>query len=592
VEIATVIGGTATHDSRSPRVLETDELPDLLFPGTGESSRFASKEFRRTALDFTVSSSRISDSHAQYGARVCYLRAISRGDRKSITFSSKGLVTRCISSADFGSLLSMTHEATEYTLWLPCFQQPFRFDSRGRIEVAAGSYFSCEWAFVPRIELKILPSGNSGEIAVIPCMVLTDPGGVFFHELSSLNDPERRLYRKSDWFYASRPLDIWKYLINGSVYDPRSIKGIDKRFKCQQCAFAWWNYFSFLRQTTGKKIYGLLQDEVACSILLDLSAEGEWGHGYWSDEIETHARFHLDGIHLLISQYEKTDNLVWLEAAERGMGFIFNHLTDRFDDGSPWFLHDTLENKTKKHRFRSTLFGKSPGNSLCINTHVQALTVLYRLGQIAPNPTVYTEHFAKGLAALRRVLDHQPGEFFYRVLAKGLATYYRHAAPSANSKTRIKNAAKRQALVSLYRRLKRFFPRLVLPGGFIDRDLTLSVASDHYHNINVKDLLTLYQQTPDPWLRDYIKNAFGFSSRLVRTWGLDKAVLRSPYYFEFMDILHLYDRLIEPLPPQEIARIEETLQRGSGGYSLDYYASELVRGDALTRPSERRLDRP
>ena len=70
----------------------------------------------------------------------------------------------------------------------------------------------------------------------------------------------------------------------------------------------------------------------------------------------------------------------------------------------------------------------------------------------------------------------------------------------------------------------------------------------------------------------------GLAFDLVRTWGLDKAVLRSPYYFEFMDILHLYDRLIEPLPPQEIARMEETLQRGSGGYSLDYYASELVRG--------------
>ena len=371
----------------------------MLFSCAGESSRFASPDFRRTALDFAASVSQIIDSHAQYGARICYLRVASTGDRKPLTLSSKGLVTRCLSSADFGSLLSLTHEGTEYTLWLPCFQQQFRFDSRGRIEVAAGSYLSCEWAFVPRIELKIPQGGNPGEIAVIPYIILKDPGGVFLDELSSLSDPERRLYRKSDWFYASRPLDIWKYLINGSVYDPRSIKGIDKRFKCQQCAFAWWNYFNFLHQTTGKKIYGLLQDEVAYSILLDLSAEGEWGHGFWSDEIETHARFHLDGIHLLISQYEKTDNPIWLEAAERGMGFVFNHLMDRFDDGSPWFLHDTLENKTKKHRFRSTLFGKSPGNSLCINTHVQALTVLYRLGQIAPNPTVYTDQFCQGLGS-------------------------------------------------------------------------------------------------------------------------------------------------------------------------------------------------
>jgi hypothetical protein len=578
-----VIQDSANHRSCLSRLSETDELPDLLFSRTEESLQFVSQDFRRAALDFTASVSQIIDSHAPYGARICYLRVLSTGEPKSIAVGSKGVVTRSINGTDFGSLLSLTHEEAEYTLWLPCFQQPFRFDSRGRIEVAAGSYFSCEWAFVPRIELKILQGVSPGEIAVVPYIILKDPGGVFLNELSSLGDPERRLYRKSDWFYASRPLDIWKYLINGSVYDPRSIKGIDKRFKCQQCAFAWWNYFNFLHQTTGKRIYGLLQDEVAYSILLDLSAEGEWGHGYWSDEIETHARFHLDGIHLLISQYEKTDDPLWLEAAERGMGFIFNHLTDRFDDGSPWFLHDTLEKKSK-HRVSSTLFGKSPGNSLCINTHAQALTVLYRLGQMAPNPTVYTDNFAKGLAALRRVLDHQPGEFLYRIFAKALAQYYRHAAPTANPTTRIKNAAKRQAVVIAYRRLKRLFPRLVLPEGFIDRDLTLSAASDHYHNINVKDLLTLYQQRSDPWLRDYIKDAFGFGSRLVRTWGLDKAVLRSPYYFEFMDILHLYDRLVEPIPGEEIARMEETLQRGSGGYSLDYYASELVRGDALTRP--------
>ena len=88
-------------------------------------------------------------THAQYGARICYLRVFSTGEPKSIPVGSHGLVTRCISSSDFGSLLSIIHEETEYTLWLPGFQEQFRFDSRGRIEDGAGSYLSCEWAFVP-----------------------------------------------------------------------------------------------------------------------------------------------------------------------------------------------------------------------------------------------------------------------------------------------------------------------------------------------------------------------------------------------------------------------------------------------------------
>jgi hypothetical protein len=136
----------------------------------------------------------------------------------------------------------------------------------------------------------------------------------------------------------------------------------------------------------------------------------------------------------------------------------------------------------------------------------------------------------------------------------------------------------RRAIKALYGWLKRVFPRLVFPPGFIDRDLTLSVASDHYHNTNLKDLLILYRHERAPWLRDYVKDGFAFSADVVRRWGVDNAVRRSPYYFEFMDILRLYDRLIEPLPSHEISHMEETLRRGTGAYSLEYFASELVRG--------------
>ncbi|MGH9460610.1 MAG: hypothetical protein ACRD1X_05305, partial [Vicinamibacteria bacterium] len=505
------------------------------------------------------------------------MRVTSAGEPKAITLSSAGVVRRCINDSNLGRLVSVIHNGMEYTLWLPGFQEQFRFDSRGRIEVARKSHLSGDWALTHPIQLKVLQDADPGQTAVVPYTMFEDPGGIFFQELSSLGELESRLYRRSNWFSASRPLDLWKYLINGSLYDPRSSRRIGKRFKCQQCALAWWNYFRFLGNETGKRVYGLLQDEVAYTVLLDLSAEGEWGHGFWSDEMETHARFHLDGLRLLISQYEKTKAPVWLEAAERGMRFVFERLVDRFGDGSVWFLHDTLEVNIK-HRFRSTVFGKNPGNSLCINTHVQALTVLHRLWHLAPNDARYEDGFRRGVTALRKVLDYQPGEIVYRTFGRLFRRYYRNAAPTRVRRKRIENSLKRRGIVMLYGGLKRLFPRLVMPGGFIDRDLSLAVASDHYHNTNLKDLLILYRHEQVPWLRGYIKNAFKFSLDLVRIWGLDKAVLRSPYYFEFMDVLHLYDRLIEPLPPHEVSRMEETLLRGTGAYSLDYYASELIRG--------------
>jgi len=553
-----------------------EEAEDLLFPNPVNSYQYTSGDFKRGTFHCNHSYSQLVDVHANYRAKIFYLRLISTGGPSTTTISTKGNVTRVAHSKDFGGLLGVVHRGIPYTVWLPLSGGQFRFDKHGRIKVFEGSYLSCEWLFYPHVGLTAFQRGDPEEIAVFPYVVLEDSEGEFFRELSSLSDIETRLYRKSDWFFASAPAHLWNYLINGSLYDPRSHKGIDKRFKCQQCAFAWWSYFDFLHRKTGKRVYGLLRDEVAFSVLLDLSAEGEWGHGLWSDEIETHARFHLDGLHLLISQYEKTNNPIWLKAAERGMAFIFDHLTDTLDDGCPWFLHDTLEKK-KDHRLRSNIFGKSTGNSLCINTHVQTLTVLHRLSLLTVGNLIYADKFKRGAAALRRVLDYQPGGPFYCLLAFLLTKCYQGLTHDNVLWARINNAVHWQVTRTMYWWLKRLFPRLVLPQGFIERDLTLSVAADDYHNTNLKDLLTLYQQKPYPWLRPYIKNGFTFACNLVRTLGLSQAIARSPYYFEFIDMLHLYDRLIEPLPAEEIALAEDALYKSTGGCSLDYYASELVR---------------
>ena len=565
----------ATDGLPRPFSLSQGEEPeDLLFPIASDSCQYDSGDFNRSTLQRNHYS-QLVDVHSDYRARIFYLRLISNGEPNPTTIPSGANVTRTAHRSDFGSLLGVVHRGIHYTVWLPLSGGHFRFDDHGRIKASQGSSLSYEWSSYPRVGLTIIQRGESGETAVLPYVVLEDPEGAYFSELSSLSDIETRLYRKSDWFFASAPVDLWTYLINGSLYDPRSWKGIDKRFKCQQCAFSWWSYFDLLQRKTGKKIYRLLRDEVAYSVLLDLSPAGEWGHGYWSDEIETHARFHLDGIHLLLSQYENTKAQIWLEAAERGMAFVFDYLTDTLDDGCPWFLHDTLEEK-KEYRVRSTIFGKSPGNSLCINTHVQALTVLHRLSRLTAN-AIYAERLERGASALRRVLDYQPGEPFYRFLACMLTRCYQSLSNSNRLWPRVNNAVLWRVTQMTYWRLKRFFPRLVLPRGFIERDLTISVAADDYHITNLKDLLTLYQQVPYPWLRPYIKNAFAFEQDLIRTLGLTQAVENSPYYIEFMDILDLYDRLIEPLPAEEIALAEHEFHKSTGGCSLDYHASELVR---------------
>ncbi len=537
---------------------------------------FTSNGFKRVERHFNNSCSQLVDIHLKHGLKIHYLRISSEAATKKISFLIAGTICNVLKCSELGILLTVDYENRKYTVWLPSVCDQFRFDKYQRFTVSDEPFLSYQWEFNSCIQLNLLLSGNISEIAIIPYVIMEDPNGQFAEELRTLSEVERCLYRKSDWFFAKTPSDVWNYLINGSIYDPRSHKGIDKRFKCQQCAYAWWNYFGFLYKETGKKVYDIMQDEIAYSVLLDMSSKGEWGHGYWSDDIETHARFHLDGVHLLISQYEKTDEPMWLEASERGITFVSKHLMEELDDGSMWFLHDTIEHGIHPH-FKSTLFGKTPGNSLCINTHVQALTVLYRLSHLIPDKKIYSEMFGNGVRALRRVLDYQPGELIYRLLMFMLMKYKtRRSAQSIMGKLR--NASEGLIIPRIYWSVRRHFPRIVFPCGFTERDLTFSFFSDRYHITNLKDLLTLYQQVPSPWLRSYIKNGFIFIRKFLAKSDLTNALASSPYYIELIDILYMYNKLIENITSEEMDSVKEAIYQQTGGYSLDYYASALVRG--------------
>ena len=395
---------------------------DSISESDKDKVKFTSNGFKRVERHFNNSCSQLIDNHFQEGVCIHYLRVNGENAQKQIGITIPGKITDILESNEFGIILKVNSAKSQYTIWLPLPPDTFCFDKHLRFSKSSGPRYSYKWEIYPHLKLDLLQPGQIGEMTVVPYIILEDPNGQFAEELRTLSEVERCLYRKSDWFFAKTPSDIWNYLINGSIYDPRSHKGIDKRFKCQQCAFAWWNYFGFLHKKTGKKVYDILQNEVAYSVLLDMSVEGKWEHGYHSDIIETHSRFHLDGIHLLISQYEKTDEPMWLETSERGMTFVSKHLMEELDDGSLWFLHDTIE-YNRKHQFKSTLFGKTPGNSLCINTHVQALTVLYRLRHLIPDKKIYSEMFENGVRALRRVLDYQPGDAVYRLLMFVLMKY-------------------------------------------------------------------------------------------------------------------------------------------------------------------------
>ena len=549
---------------------------EISFIETKERVVLASDGFKRVEQLSNGLCSQLVDTHLECNVTVHFLTISLEDAPKKINVFEGLVIYHVVESSEFGILLKANLEKRRYTIWLPVVPKVLLFDKHQRIIHSNELPLRCKWEITPRLKLDLLQPGQIGEMAIVPYMTLEDPNGQFHEEIVSLTSVERLLYRKSDWFFAKTPSDIWNYLISGSIYDPRIQKGIDKQFKCQQCAYTWWDYFGFLFKETGKKVYEILQNEVAYSVLLDMSIKGEWGHGYHSDEIETHSRFHLDGIHLLISQYEKTGEVLWLDAAELGMGFIFSNLVDKLDDGSVWFLHDTIE-FSRKHKFKSTLFGKNPGNSLCINTHVQALTVLCRLRHLMPDKNIYSQMFEDGARALRRVLDYQPVEPIYRLLMFMLIKY----KTTRRSKLiigKLRNVLMGLVIPRVYWFVRRKFPRIVHPGGFTERDISRVFFSDRYHITNIKDLLTLYQLEPFPWLRSYIENGVAFVRKFLDKSDLITALTLSPYYIELIDILYIYDVLIAHVTPEEMDSVKDAIYQQSGGYSIDYYASELVRG--------------
>lgn len=560
-------------------MMNEQNLKEIFFKNTEEETIYASEEFKRIEQIFDGSCSQLVDIHVKDNVKIYYLNSSLDEALKKINIFKDETIVHAQESNAFGMLLRAKQEDLEYTVWLPVPPNAYLFDKNRRIANTTESRFSYQWDIFPYLRLNLIHPYRGDEVITIPYIVMEDPSWQFYNELKTLNDCESRLYLKTTWFFCEKPSDVWSYLINGSVYDPRSKKGIDMRFKCQQCAFALWSYYGFLYRETGKKVYDIIQNEIAYSVLLDMSHDGEWGHGFWSEGIETHSRFHLDGVHLLISQYEKSHLPVWREAAERGMDFIGNNLTEVLDDDSLWFLHDSLETDINnlRSRFKSTLFGKTLGNTLCINTHIQALTVLHRLKNVSSKRAHYAEMLEKGARALRMVLDHRPGEIIYRIFFPWLIKNKTSSKPVSITGKLRHSIESRITEKIYYILMTRYFHRFVLPGGFIERDLTCTFFKDVYHIINLKDLLTLYQQEQFEWLLPYIKNGLEFTRKFIARLNLTCAIARAPHYIEYIDILYLYDKLIESIPSNEIETVERNIYQQTGGFSLDYFASELVR---------------
>jgi hypothetical protein len=90
-------------------------------------------------------------------------------------------------------------------------------------------------------------------------------------------------------------------------------------------------------------------------------------------------------------------------------------------------------------------------------------------------------------------------------------------------------------------RLKVRHPRLIMPDGFAERDLTVSLLSNSYHLVNMAHLLHIYRDVPEPWLKDIVEKCMRFTVRssMVHLFGK-----RNPRAAFILESLILYTALL------------------------------------------------
>jgi hypothetical protein len=261
-------------------------------------------------------------------------------------------------------------------------------------------------------------------------------------------------------------------------------------------------------------------------------------HPIWASDCEIHTRFHISGIELLLAGYRLIGGDYWISAVRGQIDVLTAHLTSGVAKGI-WFLHDSHEETSQPHAIKTRAFDSSAGNSFTLNTHAYALNVLWQVGKLMPALGSETSRlFESGLRALKDVIVTKPSSRAYSFLESRL-----NSKPVVND--RAQSAIYRRfwftqsvqfLLKKIYWRLQARRPRMQMPSGFLQRDLTLSVMHVKYHVINTKDLLMLYRCCSSSWLEEAIHKAVIVCCSI----NYQVALRHSRYYLELVDVFSLY----------------------------------------------------
>jgi len=322
-----------------------------------------------------------------------------------------------------------------------------------------------------------------------------------------------------------RAADLYLHLTHGVVYENRYAWPFKIRVASENDAHAIGVQLAGLQRAGGRAWAGLLSRQVLACVVDRLGPDGAFRHGVWTDGMESHYRLHCSGMHLMMDALAQGPD-AQVEAALRRAAAFLAQQHERLAAGV-WFLHDELElsvERMKQGPFRwvaSRALGKSEANMLVLNTQLDASIALDRYRDITGDEK-FAELVMSARQATQAVLGLRPAETLYRCIFWCIGLSFL-PTPQASALPAWKRALKRltwQTLIPRLPDIKARFPRLVMPGGYIDRELTLRTWAHDYHAINLMDLARYLRRFDDPVVRRVLVEGLAFTRRsgILQRW--------------------------------------------------------------------------
>lgn len=478
----------------------------LFSPVTREAARHVAETSgisRKTIELSGVAEIVLDEMRGADGVCCCFLR-LTRADHGTVRLVLSG--HHVLGSPEAGGWLLRSVRPTDPSYWLPAPPTVRRCDANGRIlseEVAALDGF------------RSAPDEYSVDFHIPPDTQLDwviwriDPAaGALLDELEFLRTIERQpVFMWSSHATYRRPADVYAHLIHGLVYDNRFVwhrkwGRFNWRINSEFEAYGLYVALSGLEQATGKRIYTLLKRQIVCAVIARQSDDGGWYHGEWTDMMECHFRFHNGAMLLLAAALEEGEDAVVRASLQKAAAFIAGR-TDRTDLG-PWFLHDSLEEssdtmaRSGSRWTPSRELGKSPSTKMVLNTHLDAIVTLDRYREVSGDDR-HRQQVEAALGTTRALLALRPAEWLYRPLFWCIGQTLLPGGSSGRTALarRVLRRLTRKYLIPRLYKIKRRFPRMVMPGGLIERHLSMPHWGARYQTVNLMDLLRLQRRFPD-----------------------------------------------------------------------------------------------